>query len=314
MNDETKPEEAIIPWPTYTQVPNVIMERIHELSDPEFRVMMVIARQTLGFHQGSARMPLSYFEHSTGLCKNAVLDGTEALIKRGWITKDTSTGTAIITLRFAPKSGKPSSAPTEQGVFTRRTGGSAPTEQGGVHQENPSYKEREKKGDKEREDSRTPSAGDAVEGGNLPNSSTSSKPKLQGKGPPIPPPPHKSSPHAEFVRLWHEAYPLVFARKYAFQHGKDGAAVKRLVESTGMTPAELILQAKYAWGRMNQFNCKFAASISGFSSRYNEIMAEISVPVSGQSGHVAFARETPVVDTSKLKVFRGSDFVKGKTL
>jgi hypothetical protein len=80
--------------------------------------------------------------------------------------------------------------------------------------------------------------------------------------------------HTEFIRLWSELYQQQFGRAYSFCGGKDGAAVKRLLNSTGKTPEELVAAATRAWGRA-EFNCEKAVSIAGFAGRYNEIMAEL---------------------------------------
>jgi len=83
------------------------------------------------------------------------------------------------------------------------------------------------------------------------------------------------SAHAEFVRLWCERYETVLGEAYAFQGGKDGKHVKKLLASSGQTPAQLIEVAEGAWKRPSGFWCKQAASISGFNSRFNEIRQEI---------------------------------------
>lgn len=83
------------------------------------------------------------------------------------------------------------------------------------------------------------------------------------------------SPHSLFVELWTNAYHNFFQTRYAFNGGKDGAAVKRLL-ATGCEPNELVEIAVDAWRRPKEFNCKQAVSIAGFSSRFNEIRSEIA--------------------------------------
>ena len=83
------------------------------------------------------------------------------------------------------------------------------------------------------------------------------------------------SAHAEFVRLWCERYQTVTGERYAFQGGKDGRHVKKLLASSGKTPSQLVEVAEAAWKRPNGFWCKQAASISGFNSRFNEIRQEV---------------------------------------
>jgi hypothetical protein len=82
------------------------------------------------------------------------------------------------------------------------------------------------------------------------------------------------SAHAVFVKAWADAYLEAFGDPYIFSGGKDGAAVKRLLNS-GMTPDDLLAIARQAWTHGKQFNCKQAASIAGFASRLNDIRAEL---------------------------------------
>jgi DNA-binding MarR family transcriptional regulator len=81
--------------------------------------------------------------------------------------------------------------------------------------------------------------------------------------------------HKRFIELWHESYKLEFQRDYAFNGGKDGSAVKRLLSSTKKTPMELIQVAKVAWKNGHLFNCKSAVDIAGFQSRWNHIVPEL---------------------------------------
>jgi hypothetical protein len=82
--------------------------------------------------------------------------------------------------------------------------------------------------------------------------------------------------HSEFIKLWVDSYKVFFNRDYKFSGGKDGSAVKRLLQSTKKTPEELIEVAKTAWRfHRSKFNCKLSVTISGFDARYNDILSEI---------------------------------------
>lgn len=67
---------------------------------------------------------------------------------------------------------------------------------------------------------------------------------------------------------------------YNFQV-KDGVAAARLLK-TGLTPDQLLAVAREAWKRPEDFNCKQAATLAGFASRFNDIRVELApkpVPV-----------------------------------
>lgn len=84
------------------------------------------------------------------------------------------------------------------------------------------------------------------------------------------------TPHAEFIHRWTEEYPNHHdGSEYAFAGGRDAAAITTLLARSKLTPSELLDFAISAWGNPSGFNCKFAAGISGFASRFNEIRHEL---------------------------------------
>ena len=115
-----------------------------------------------------------------------------------------------------------------------------------------------------------------------------------------------SSAHAEFVRLWCERFQIVTRERYAFQNGKDGKAVKLLLTTTGLTPEQLIAIAEAAWKRPTGFWCKFATSIAGFNSHFNQIRKEtkdgMAIKTSDRdAGRLARARRAQYADVGKLR-------------
>lgn len=90
--------------------------------------------------------------------------------------------------------------------------------------------------------------------------------------------PSSESPVKEFTRRWHEAYLEVFDERYFHTGGKDGSAAKRLVETSDLSPAQLVEIASQAWQADGKgvFYCKHAASIAGFASKLNEIRLELA--------------------------------------
>jgi len=84
-----------------------------------------------------------------------------------------------------------------------------------------------------------------------------------------------------FRQLWIEAFQK--HRKCQYLHGgaKDAVAALKLVGESGLTPQQLINLAISAWERADIKGdgytlCKFAVSIAGFSSKFNEIRSELS--------------------------------------
>lgn len=74
----------------------------------------------------------------------------------------------------------------------------------------------------------------------------------------------------QLTDAWGEAYKKRFEGKYVFQGAKDGKGADKLL-ATGMTNEQLMAIAKRAWEQLDDFDCKFAMSLAGYASRFNEI-------------------------------------------
>jgi hypothetical protein len=112
--------------------------------------------------------------------------------------------------------------------------------------------------------------------------------------------------HSEFVRLWCERFQAVTGERYAFQGGKDGKAVKLLLTTTGLRPSQLVAIAEKAWKRPTGFWSKFATSIAGYNSRFNQIRKEttdaMAITTSGRdAGRLARARRSQYAGVGKLR-------------
>jgi len=107
------------------------------------------------------------------------------------------------------------------------------------------------------------------------------------------------SPHAEFVRLWTEAFEECFGDPYAFAGGKDGAAVKALL-GHGYAPVTLVDMAKRAWGarsrRGKAFHCGRSLTIAGFRSAFVEIREELRELGGVPARAATQPQETGVID------------------
>ena len=88
MQETPKPTNGI-PAPTYTQIPNVVIDYwANQLDDSELRVLLLICRCTFGWHQPSADIPLNYIAQSIGRSRSTVKESLNILEKLGLIERD----------------------------------------------------------------------------------------------------------------------------------------------------------------------------------------------------------------------------------
>lgn len=72
--------------PNFSQIPNVILDEwMRELDHIEFKIIMVVARKTYGWHKESDKIALSQYMEMTGASKNGVKQAIIRLIARGYI-------------------------------------------------------------------------------------------------------------------------------------------------------------------------------------------------------------------------------------
>jgi len=67
-----------------------------------------------------------------------------------------------------------------------------------------------------------------------------------------------------------------FGMPYKFGGAADGKAADELLK-LGLSPEEIMAVAIKAWNKPEDFNCKFALSLKGLASRFNEIRAEVGL-------------------------------------
>lgn len=73
--------------PNFTQIPNSLLDSIHELEDSELRILLVICRETFGWHRDRTRLSLTDFEEKTGLAHQTVCVAIKSLVEQGLICK-----------------------------------------------------------------------------------------------------------------------------------------------------------------------------------------------------------------------------------
>lgn len=78
----------MLPASNYTQIPNVILDRLNELQYCEARVIFLVCRQTIGFHQKDFEMSLTYIQEKTGLARASVNKALKMLLEKGWLTRN----------------------------------------------------------------------------------------------------------------------------------------------------------------------------------------------------------------------------------
>lgn len=72
--------------PNYTMVPNALLDKdMATMGNAELRVVLAVARKTLGWHKKKDRISLSQLQTMTGLGRQAVLRGLEDALKHGHI-------------------------------------------------------------------------------------------------------------------------------------------------------------------------------------------------------------------------------------
>lgn len=79
-----------------TQIPNIILDQwLPNLSGAEFQVLMVIARQTYGWHKECDSISYDQLRQKTGLGNGSIGRATKSLKEKGYIATD-GTGPGVI--------------------------------------------------------------------------------------------------------------------------------------------------------------------------------------------------------------------------
>jgi len=76
--------------PGYTRMPNALLELLSLLPDAECRVMLVIARKTIGWQKVCDVISYSQLEAATGMAHQGVINGVKAAVKRGILKREPS--------------------------------------------------------------------------------------------------------------------------------------------------------------------------------------------------------------------------------
>lgn len=113
---------ANIQAPNYSQIPNIVIDAMTEYTEPELRVLLVVCRQTFGWHRERATLSISFFQQATGLSKTAIVNATKSLTERNIVEKTAGEGTAPTNVFKLVVQG--------EGVPTTLTGGANDVDRG----------------------------------------------------------------------------------------------------------------------------------------------------------------------------------------
>lgn len=83
--------------PNHTQTPNDLFDvHLKDMSESELKVVLVIIRQTLGWHKRKDPISLSLFQRLTGMSRSACKKGIDSAIERGLILPHKKSGRTTI--------------------------------------------------------------------------------------------------------------------------------------------------------------------------------------------------------------------------
>lgn len=70
------------PW---TSIPNDVIANLPLFTEAEMRVILVIARHTIGWQKKRDRISLTQFQKETGMSRQGAINGVSGLLSKGWI-------------------------------------------------------------------------------------------------------------------------------------------------------------------------------------------------------------------------------------
>jgi len=124
--------------PNHTQIANDIIDKwMAELNGSDIKVLLAIARKTIGWHKETDQISLSQLEELTGSARQTILDAIDRLGNRGLINVDRSSRINEFEINYNSLKNRPvqkldqeeSNNKTEDGLKTRHTKESKETKQ-----------------------------------------------------------------------------------------------------------------------------------------------------------------------------------------
>jgi phage replication O-like protein O len=234
--------------PNYTQVPNSLLDGMADLSEPELRVALVVCRQTFGWHREKAVMSITYLMQATGMSSPAVVKACRTLEEKGLLVKQK-------TKQFK---GSNAYGLLINDLLTTLPGKAS--------------------------DLVTSLLGEGVSPGNDVTTNKERTLKERNPSPDGVPSPEPESEHQKFFALWNDGFKTRFDRPYKFLGGRDGKAVKELLNEPNATAADLMDVVNRAWEHGARdpkkfFFCSNLNCMWQIASSWNNIQAELSTTV-----------------------------------
>jgi hypothetical protein len=88
--------------PNWTQIPNDLFEiHLATMKEAELRVLLVLLRQTVGYHRTEVRYKMSKIAKMTGMSESGVRLGVEEAEAHGFIERCKDNGVTLWTVKFA---------------------------------------------------------------------------------------------------------------------------------------------------------------------------------------------------------------------
>lgn len=90
----------MLPASNYTQIPNAILDAMPNMKEAEMRVVLLVCRETLGWHRESVRLSFSDLERLTGLSRQGAFNGISDALEHGYITRTDDDGSYRYTINI----------------------------------------------------------------------------------------------------------------------------------------------------------------------------------------------------------------------
>jgi phage replication O-like protein O len=252
--------------PNYTQVPNAILDGMAEFSEPELRVILVVCRQTFGWHRERAALSQSFLAKASGLSGPACSKAGSGLVEKGILEKGKQPGSrGSNTFRLVVNDLSSTIIGGKVDLSTRVTGQAAP-----------------------------PITDDDT-----------NKERLPKKEDAAPAPPPVETEHQKFMRLWKVAYETKFGRAYKFNGGRDGKAVQTLLDEPGATAEDLMDMVERAWKKPDKFWCGKLCAIHQLETHWNEIQFELNNETNGNHRAQSSGRNVGTLNEGRGSQYRG---------
>jgi phage replication O-like protein O len=248
----------------YTQFPNIILDRVAELSGSDAKVMMFFVRQTFGWHRDQKIISLQSISTGIKMSKRVVIKTVKNLVEKCFVEQQKGVGLRGMhgyrlvvddqLLKVTSEGDDDWLPKVTSDRLPKVTSPELPI----------------KDGNKDNKESAQPA---------VPAISISGNQKPPDKEPKTTKEKTTNPGVRVFIDGWCLAYQETYGEKYIVAGERDGPSVKRLLASNGASPEDYLALAKRAWDSpsdSDHFWCNHhARTIAMFCSRIMEIKGEL---------------------------------------